>query len=202
MKTQASPKRSPSGAWIVLGLLDQTPQHGYALYQRICAELQGIWRIEMNRLYALLEEMAEAGLIKGRDEQAGQRPLRHVFHPTAKGRRQFEAWLNAPSANMQQMRIDFPVKLFFALQRGPQAARALIEQQLTACRRILSRLSADRRDLSARGPHYDLVYDFRLRQVQAAIAWLEDCRARCETAGVKNTQKTSVGLPEEVRRPE
>ncbi len=180
MKAKPPVKRSPSGAWIVLGLLDQTPQHGYALYQRICADLRGIWRIEMNRLYRLLEEMVEAGLIQSREERAGNRPLRHVFHPTAQGRRQFEAWLRAPSDNMQQMRVDFPARLFFALRRGPQTTRDLIAGQQTACEQILRRLLAARQALSARGAHYELVYDFRLRQVQAALDWLADCAARCE----------------------
>ncbi len=199
MKTQALSKRSASGAWIALGLLDQTPQHGYALYQRICAELRGVWRIEMNRLYALLEEMAEAGLIKGRDEQVGHRPVRRTFRPTAKGQRQFEAWLVAPSANMQQMRIEFPVKLFFALRRGPQATRALIEQQLLTCRQIQSRLSAAQSNLPARSLYHALVYDFRLRQVHAAMTWLEECQIQCETASMELaadvSEKTSRSFP-------
>lgn len=160
----------------MLGLLSQAPQHGYGLYQRICIELEGLWHIEMNRLYALLEELSQAGLIQGRDEQEAGHPVRRVFQPTAKGRRHFEAWLRAPSSTMQEMRVDFPVKLFFAMARGLEATHKLLVAQREACRAQMDRLSDQRRALASRSACHSLVYDFRARQIQAAIKWLEACQ--------------------------
>ena len=170
-----STRRSPFGEPIVLGLLSEAPLHGYALFTRIRDELAGVWRIKMNRLYALLGEMESRGFIQSRCEQVGNRPLRHVYRLTPKGRRLFQAWMRAPSQTMRDMRLEFPPKLYFALRRGQQAAADLIARQQAACRAELERLTNQR--AAAHPSSYRwLICDFRVRQMQAALEWLEHCR--------------------------
>ena len=53
-----SPKRSPFAIPVVLGLLDAQPQHGYALFAQVQRDLQDVWHVGMNRLYALLARAA------------------------------------------------------------------------------------------------------------------------------------------------
>ncbi|RMG62819.1 MAG: PadR family transcriptional regulator [Chloroflexi bacterium] len=173
------PKRSPFAKPVVLGLLAEAPAHGYALFARIRDDLTGVWQVGMNRLYALLDAMERDGLINGRAEQAGNRPERRVFRITAKGRRRFEAWLHAPSRSMQDMRVEFPPKLYFALRRGPQDVAALVQVQRIACRDELERLIARLRNAPPDGGYHALVYDFRIRQVRAILDWLDACEARC-----------------------
>jgi DNA-binding PadR family transcriptional regulator len=168
-------QRSPFGEPIVLGLLSEAPLHGYALFTRIRDELAGVWRIKMNRLYALLDEMERRGFIQSHCEQVGNRPLRHVYRLTPKGRRLFQAWMRTPSPAMRDMRLEFPPKLYFALRRGQQVVADLIARQQAACRAELERLTNQR--TAARPNSYRwLICDFRVRQVQAALEWLEHCR--------------------------
>ncbi len=173
------PKRSPFAEPVVLGLLAEAPAHGYALFARIRDDLTGVWQVGMNRLYAVLDAMERDGLIKGRAEQAGNRPERRVFHLTARGRRRFEAWLRAPSRSMQDMRVEFPPKLYFALRRGPQGMAELLQTQRAACQGELERLAAHLRDTPPNDNFHALVYDFRIRQVRAILDWLDACEAKC-----------------------
>jgi DNA-binding PadR family transcriptional regulator len=169
-------QRSPFADLIVLGLLSEAPLHGYALFARIRDELAGVWRINMNRLYALLGEMDCRGLVQGHPERAGNRPPRNVYRPTVKGRRQFQAWMRTPSRTMRDMRIEFPPKLYFALRRSHQEAANLIALQRAACYAELERLTTQQ--MTAKPDSYRwLICDFRLRQVRAILEWLEMCRA-------------------------
>ncbi len=115
------PKRSPFAVSAVLGFLLIEPRHGYGLFTQVQRD---VWNVAMNRLYGLLGEMEQGGLIAGHVERSGARPQRRVFRCTAKGRRQFARWMAEPSARMSELRTDFPPRLFFALQRGPQDVAA------------------------------------------------------------------------------
>jgi DNA-binding PadR family transcriptional regulator len=179
MVARQLPKRSLCAEQVVLGLLNEAPAHGYALFARIRSDLVDVWQVGMNRLYALLENMEGHGLIKGRIQQAGNRPERRVYHITAKGRRQFEAWMHAPSQSMRDMRVEFPPKLYFALHRGPQDVAELIQAQRNACRMELARITGRQRDAGDRDAYRSLVYDFRLRQIHAILEWLDACEAQC-----------------------
>ena len=187
------PKRSPFAVPVVLGLLDGDPQHGYALYGRIRDELQDVWHVGMNRLYALLIVIERNGLIKGHTERVGLRPSRRVFNITAKGRRLFEHWLHSPSQSMRDMRVDFPPKLYFACRRGPQDVGELIQSQRRACQRELERMSTRLRDI---GMHNDysyrkLIYDFRIGQIHAILDWLSACEAELIVKHVRPPTRAS-----------
>jgi DNA-binding PadR family transcriptional regulator len=168
----------------VLGLLDQQPRHGYALFLQVQRDLQDVWHVGMNRLYALLEVMERDGLIKGHAERAGLRPPRRVFHLTAKGKRLFERWLHEPSARMSDMRTDFPPKLYFALQRGLQDVAELVQTQRSACQKELERMSGRQRDISNSDAYRGLIYDFRIRQIHAILEWLDACEAQLVSAHI------------------
>jgi len=170
-------QRSPFAEPIVLGLLSEAPLHGYALFVRIRDELAGVWRVNMNRLYALLGEMERNGFIRSRREQAGSRPPRHIYHLTPKGQQRFEAWMRTPSQTMRDMRVEFPPKLYFALRRSRQAAADLIALQHVACRAALERL-VDQQMAASPNSYRWLIYDFRLRQARAILEWLEACPAQ------------------------
>jgi DNA-binding PadR family transcriptional regulator len=191
------PKRSPSAAPVVLGLLGREPMHGYALFARIRDELHDVWHVGMNRLYALLIEMERDGLIRGRSEREGLRPPRRVFHPTAKGRQTFERWMHEPSLSMREFRVDFPPKLYFAWQRGPQDVAELVQAQRSACRRELERMTARWKDASAVDAFRTLIFDLRVRQIHSILDWLDSCEqqslARRGTAqsARRAAQKTS-----------
>ncbi|MCS7056121.1 MAG: PadR family transcriptional regulator [Thermoflexales bacterium] len=176
--TRRPPKRSPFAEPVVLGLLAEAPAHGYALFARIRNDLTGVWQVGMNRLYALLDAMERAGLIKGQAEQVGHRPQRRVFHITPQGQRRFEVWLRTPSHSMQDMRIEFPPKLYFALRRSSQDVIELVRAQRDACRHELERLTARQRDAQPDDGYRALVYDFRIRQVRAILEWLDVCEAK------------------------
>ena len=161
----------------MLGLLVATaqPQHGYALFQRIQADLKDVWSIGMNRLYALLGEMERAGLIGSHTEKPGKRPTRKVYQLLPKGHQTFEAWMGTPIQHMRDMRVEFMPKLYFARLLGPGAVTALLRLQRAACKREWERMSNLQRERGFDDMYIFLVYEFRIRQIQSMLKWLDEC---------------------------
>jgi PadR family transcriptional regulator, regulatory protein AphA len=153
----------------------QEPQHGYALYRRIQADLKDVWTIGMNRLYSLLAELEHDGLIAGQTEKPGPRPARRMLRLLPKGKNLFNAWMDAPTTRMRDMRLEFLPKLYFARLAGPDAVVALIRVQHTACDNELARMAATQSERGSEDMYVFLVYEFRVRQIRSMMLWLDEC---------------------------
>ncbi len=125
---------------------------------------------------------------EGSGERHAQRG-RRVYAPTPAGRAQLEAWLAEPVERPRDLRLTFLLKLFFALRRSRDDAIALLdrqEQALAAFHQALARQLPERQpsaltspsETPGRGGRFSaLVLRARLRQTEAALAWLGDLRA-------------------------
>jgi DNA-binding PadR family transcriptional regulator len=185
------------GEYAVLGLLTEESRHGYALARLFAAgtELRQVVRLEMSQLYATLKKLEALGLIGAQPSAAagaGPRAAgeghreRRVYRVTEEGRRQFEAWVRAPVERPREVRLMFLVKVFFALRQSPQAALALLAAQDAVLAAFHAQLEAQLAARHAAAPHAPdgapprfavLVLRSRLRQTEAAQAWLADVRA-------------------------
>jgi PadR family transcriptional regulator, regulatory protein AphA len=192
------------GEYAILGLLVERPQHGYALARQFApgTELRQVVRLEMSQLYATLKKLETLGLIvavdatgaallmpESRSETRAQRG-RRVYAPTPAGRAQLDDWLAQPVARTRDLRLMFLLKLFFALRRSHDQALALLnrqEQSLATFHAALADQLPERpppaTPTTSPGPSdtpgrfTQLVRRARLRQTEAALAWLGDLRA-------------------------
>ncbi len=178
------------GEYAVLGLLVEEPRHGYALARLFAAgtELRQVVRLEMSQLYATLKKLEALGLIGAQPgaaaEGEGHRE-RRVYRATDEGRRQFDAWVGVPVERPRDVRLMFLVKVYFALRRAPTAVLELLAAQdavLAAFHAQLEAQLAARLAATPRTPGESprfavLVLRSRLRQTEAAQAWLADVRA-------------------------
>lgn len=126
------------------------------------------------------------------DAAGGSARTRRVYQPTAAGRAAFEAWLAEPVDRPRDLRLMFLLKLFFALRRTPADVAALLERQegsFAAFHNTLTRQLADPSAANASGRtglYGTLVLRSRLRQTEAAQAWLGDVRAALAARGGPN----------------
>lgn len=70
---------------LVLHLLEQRPDHGLALMQRIENLCGGLLAVNTNTVYPLLRRLEERGFVTGRWEHPTKRS-RRLYHITAAGR--------------------------------------------------------------------------------------------------------------------
>ncbi|HME04201.1 MAG TPA: PadR family transcriptional regulator [Solirubrobacteraceae bacterium] len=79
---------------VLLGLLADRPDHGYSLKRRLSPGLPAERLINDGILYPLLRRLEDEGLLTSRSEQHAGRERRR-FSTTARGRREFLAWLHS-----------------------------------------------------------------------------------------------------------
>lgn len=161
----------------LLGLVRNHPLHGYEIHQRLCARhgLGRVWQIKQGLLYATLNRLEAEGLLAAELEPQGARPPRKLWQLTPDGVQVFTDWLKQPISHGRDFRIEFLAKLFFACQDGVTTAQTLIDVQRVATTDLLSALKAAAATLEAARSYDWLVLRYRVGQLEAALAWLDEC---------------------------
>ena len=164
------PEALAIGSLALLGFVRQQPRHGYDIYRQLSQspELRAVWRVKQSRLYALLARLEAAGLLGATAEPQDGRPPRKVFHLTEAGAAAFAAWLTRPVAQPRDIRLEFMLKLYFALQDGGETAARLVERQRAVC----AGWSVDK-GATAGAPFARAVTEYRRAHVRAIGAWLD-----------------------------
>ena len=93
--------------YTILGVLMDKPRHGYDLKHALSPALPRQRLMNDGILYPLLARMEKEGLVHSRVERGNGRPDRHVFEPTAAGRRVFFDWLRGPAFEEDEVSYDF-----------------------------------------------------------------------------------------------
>jgi DNA-binding PadR family transcriptional regulator len=179
----------------LLGLLELNGGHGYGyeLARRFAVNgpLGLVIRLVTGMLYHQLKKLERAGGVTSTRETQEAHPPRQVYRLTAAGREELRRWLAAPISHTRELRLEFLVKLYLARRLDPASAAALLDEQCAQCRRLEASLA---KELSAVGgsepadPATDrafarLVFDLRLGQTRAALAWLNRVRAIAREGG-------------------
>ncbi len=159
--------------YAVLGLLRRKPSHGYELQGRLSGA-RGLGRVcpvEPAMVYAILKSLAGLALIEG-DWDASAYPPKSVYAATAAGDVEFERWLRRPVGRMREVRLDFLVKLYFALLEDPALARQLIEAQIEACRDYAAAIRDESKAVDA-GSFDAIVLESKASAARTTLEWLE-----------------------------
>ena len=164
--------------YILLGLLKDQPDHGYALFEKVqgSPEISLIWKVKRSKLYYLLDKLAGEGLLTLSIHSQENSPDRNIYQLTEQGEDAFQTWLEEPVRISHYVRIAFLSKLYFTLQDGSETALALIDKQLNVCRGWLENLQRERVQIPEDDFISTQVYQFRIGQITAMISWLKTCR--------------------------
>lgn len=107
--------------WVVLGVLAETPRHGFAVAREVAAgaELGQIWTIRRPLVYRSLDHLSDLGLVEPRVVEPGdQGPHRTVLAPTRSGRARLQRWLDQPVEHPRDVRTELLVKFALRTRRG------------------------------------------------------------------------------------
>ncbi len=159
----------------LLGFLMDGPMHGYNLHRRVEGELGVIWYMGISNVYGALKRLEQAGQVASTFKPQEDRPSRKIYRITPAGERGFLDWVRQPIPTMRDMRVEFPAKLYLLRALGLEGIGELITAQEAICRERVEWLE---RSAAQCGPHdfNRLVYDFRRRQIEAILDWLQVCR--------------------------
>jgi PadR family transcriptional regulator, regulatory protein AphA len=163
--------------YVLLGFLRQRPMHAYEIHQTLMqAKAIGIvWHVKQSQLYAHIVRLEDEGYLSSVIEPQQARPARKVLRLTPAGEAAFTDWVSTPVAHGREFRLEFMAKLYFASQLDSPTLETLIDAQRHASSTLVERLNTT---VAALAPerHFDrLVLRFRIGQLEASIAWLDEC---------------------------
>jgi DNA-binding PadR family transcriptional regulator len=161
--------------YAVLGLLRQ-PMHGYQLARELAggSGLGLVCPMRMSNVYFLLGNLQEGGLVEVEGREEDRYPPRVLLRTTPAGRRAFDAWLREPVTRLRQVRLDFPVKLFFLGREDLPLARELVKGHKEFCRRYLTEWQ-ELAQAAGFGGFDRLAIEAKIAIGGGTLRWLQQC---------------------------
>lgn len=167
----------------LLGLLAMTESgvsHGYELARHFeaASALGSVIRLEPGMVYHHVKKLERLGWVATLIDES-VRPVRRMVVLQGEGRNELQRWLAEPVAHTREIRLDFLVKLYFALSLDPRLAQRLVAEQRAMSARVVEGLAeradggGDTQDAPRERQFSALVLDLRQAQTHAALAWLD-----------------------------
>ncbi len=125
-------------SYVILGMLGFRPMCGYDIKQLVDKSTRFFWAASYGQIYPELRRLSDAGLIKGQADSGTGRG-RIEFELTPEGKRRLEEWLGEP-AEIQEMRDESMLKVFFSGTAGNGGMRASLEAKRDYHREVAARL--------------------------------------------------------------
>lgn len=132
----------PTTDLVLLGLLMESPLHGYEIRQVLETRFLHVVRIPPGTVYYTLKKLAQQGLVEMSTERAGNRPERQVYAITEEGRARFAELAHAALTLDERAYWVFDAALSFLPLLDRESVRAAV-----AAKR--ERLKGFRRDVDA-----------------------------------------------------
>jgi DNA-binding PadR family transcriptional regulator len=163
--------------YAVLGLVREKPAYGYEL-QRQLSGRRGLGRVcpvEPAMVYAILKSLSGFELIDGVWDNSAY-PPKAVYTATDQGDLAFQRWLRSPVGRMREVRLDFLVKLYFALRDDRDLARDLLQAQIAVTEDYESEIEREQNELEREPPDFDaIVLESKASAARITREWLERC---------------------------
>lgn len=160
---------------LLLGLLRREDMHGYQLHEFINQNLSSCVDLKKPTAYFLLDKMAEAGwILEVEEQQAGNRPARHVYHLTPEGEAVFQRLLRENLSTYHSPRFPSDIGLAFLDALKPSEAITLLNRRRDSIAAELANAMA----VPAHPGSSQLVIEHLVRHLRTEIDWLDEVIAR------------------------
>jgi DNA-binding PadR family transcriptional regulator len=153
---------------ILLGLLKESPKHGYEIKRKIKEILSLFAGVDVKSVYYPLRILEKKGLVLRRINKQGRRPERIVYELTKKGQSRFDELLNKSFLNFKRPQFSLDLSLYFLHYMKPNITRRLLRARM----QVLNKLSGDLKQM---------VFNLRKKKTASLIYILEHNLQMVET---------------------
>jgi PadR family transcriptional regulator AphA len=173
-RVAAPPRTLTTTEAVILGLLTEEDRSGYDLLKRAEASVAHMWAPAKSQLYAVLPRLVEGGLATVRTVRQRGRPDKHVYRPTAAGRRAVQEWVDhVPPRSWDELLL----KVFFAELGSRDEVLRQLREGADEQRRFLAEYEAVR----PKTRFGALTLRYGLALMPGRLAWIEDALAELAT---------------------
>ncbi|MDD4893865.1 MAG: PadR family transcriptional regulator [Candidatus Omnitrophica bacterium] len=155
---------------ILLGLLKESPKHGYEIKKKIKEILALFSGVDLKSIYYPLRILEKEDLVTQKTAKSGRRPQRFVYALTQKGEKRFEELLTKSLLNFKRPQFSLDLSLYFLAYMKPD----IVKRRLRARALILDKLSRNLRhtveSLGKKKPSslaYILEHDLQMVEAEA-----------------------------------
>ncbi|MBS4023141.1 MAG: PadR family transcriptional regulator [Dethiobacter sp.] len=167
--------------YIILGLLNYKPMHGYELKQIFERSVSYVWTINYGRLYPLLKEMEREGLIERVSIRQENKRGKIVYSITQTGKEDFAKWLSEP-AFVKQIKDEFYLKMMFFSYTPKESALSLVNNQISEVKRHYITLSETKKEHGEdMDPFLALYLDAGIMRFETDLKWLGIVKDKLES---------------------
>jgi PadR family transcriptional regulator AphA len=170
--------------YVILGILMKQDRHGYDIHNLLSSGLGRAWYAGISQVYALLKRLEVAEKVVSAVEHQDNRPARHVYSITPKGREAFLQWVHTPLERMRDLRLEFLAKLFFIRALKLSGSDEMIKKQMDIFQKQLRDIT--QQDKDCHEAFERLVLRFRVGQIEAVLSWLRDCGRYLNTTSTRD----------------
>jgi DNA-binding PadR family transcriptional regulator len=161
----------------LLGLLYDSPGHGYDLHRKVITDLGLVWHLSQSQAYAILKRLEAQGDISAEEIPQDKLPSRQLLRMTPQGRKRFLAWLEAPSGgSTRAIRLELITRLYFLRLYMPEKLAQAFDQQRIEAKTHIQRLENMHAALASEEIYNRMSLELRLKQLESVLEWLDECQ--------------------------
>lgn len=162
-----------STKYAILGILNQSPMHGYEIKKEFEQSVSYIWSINIGQLYTLLKKMEGDKVIAKREVHQDNKRDKTVYEITDAGRYELQEWLSTPVLN-RQTKDEFYLKMMFLTQVDKEKARRYVDEQIKAMEKQSETYKAVEIDHGERMDKFmSLLLEASIMHFEVDIKWLK-----------------------------
>jgi DNA-binding PadR family transcriptional regulator len=173
----------------LLGLVLERPGHGGDLANRLISRLGETWRIEPKKMYRLLEQLGEEGLLSPREEELrpNHRVTHVVYHPTEQTARAFACWMETLTER-EPVRLALQAKVMVGRDEDIPRLRLALKEHVRECLALAALVVPNEEEpRSWLALRLDLTRDAVYGVLQTEVAWARRALRRIDEYAARNS---------------
>lgn len=121
---------------ILLGLLKESPKHGYEIKKKIKEILFFFAGLDLKSVYYPLSVLEKQGQVTKHVDRQGRRPQRFIYSLTPKGRARFDELLEKSFLNFKRPQFMLDSSLYFLNDLDARIAKRRLRARMVILKRI------------------------------------------------------------------
>ncbi len=152
---------------VILGLLNQNPEHGYKIKKFLKQVLALYTDIPAESTYYSLKSLKKQGMVEKKIGREGQRPEKYVYSITSRGRKYFQELLTKNIALLARPFIAIDLSLYFLPAIDRHAVKKHLKLRLRGIERIKRWLLSTRETNKEHKKHLFFIVEHNLELLEA-----------------------------------
>jgi DNA-binding PadR family transcriptional regulator len=158
---------------ILLGLLKESPTHGYEIKKKIKEILFFFAGLDLKSVYYPLGVLEKKGLVVKHIERHGNRPKRFIYALTSKGRQRFRELLTKSFLDFTRPQFRLEASLYFLNTLPPKDAKRRLRARMLILEKIARSLKSQAPFIKVNGsPPLNKILEHNLRMLEAESEFL------------------------------